>query len=130
MLSQNAIIFIYPTPCLVLVHWTPSLPIPTDDVVRRIFIVSSALEPIMARLQRGHASSAAWPSQWRYTPKSPMDQGDFRLRRLGSRLGFLVDSLTARDPNMTYDPILIWRSRERNGVRAQLPRALKLGMAI
>ncbi|GFW57649.1 hypothetical protein TNCV_2925681 [Trichonephila clavipes] len=30
-------------------------------------------------------------------------QGNFRLRRLGSLLGFLVGSLIIGDPNMTWD---------------------------
>ncbi|GFS76593.1 hypothetical protein TNCV_1621931 [Trichonephila clavipes] len=32
-------------------------------------------------------------------------QGDFRLRRLGSLLGFLVGSLIEEDPNMAWDSL-------------------------
>ncbi|GFW17483.1 integrase catalytic domain-containing protein [Trichonephila clavipes] len=34
-------------------------------------------------------------------------QRDFRLRGLGSLYGFLVGSLIAGDPNMTWDPLII-----------------------
>ncbi|GFU95798.1 hypothetical protein TNCV_4903901 [Trichonephila clavipes] len=51
----------------------PSLPIPTDDFVTRVFIKSSSLEQVSPSIltfkQSGQASSAFKPSQWRYFQK-------------------------------------------------------------
>ncbi|GFU31292.1 hypothetical protein TNCV_8541 [Trichonephila clavipes] len=54
-------------------HLTSSLPVPTDDVVSRFFIEFSESDQLVSiysgMAQSRQASSAARPSQWRYTPK-------------------------------------------------------------
>ncbi|GFX48803.1 uncharacterized protein TNCV_3479871 [Trichonephila clavipes] len=146
-------------------HLTPSLPVPTDYVISRVFVESSALEQVvaihsgMATKWTGLVSSHAKPVEvysqvysevmygakagnnfgslqmpWRKwstrvshgLPKlfivwdygnifvnvcrddalySSEGQGNFRLSRLGSLLGFWVSSFIAGDPNMTWDPL-------------------------
>ncbi|GFW42718.1 hypothetical protein TNCV_473081 [Trichonephila clavipes] len=48
----------------------PSLPVPTDDVVSRVFIESSSLELVVTMTVVWQASFAATPSRWRYTSKT------------------------------------------------------------
>ncbi|GFV10195.1 e3 ubiquitin-protein ligase HERC2 [Trichonephila clavipes] len=69
-----AVIYLSNARAWLLDHLTPSLPVPTDDVVSRVFIELSALEQVvaihygMAADWTGFVSSHAKP-QWRYTLK-------------------------------------------------------------
>ncbi|GFW11000.1 uncharacterized protein TNCV_4459751 [Trichonephila clavipes] len=113
-------------------HLRPSRPVPTDDVVSQVFLESSALEQVLAihsgivAQQASHASSQVKPIEVHsqkvmsggYSKAGnslgsiqvPRDrthsgQGDFRLRRLSSLLGFVVSSLIVGDPSMTWNPL-------------------------
>ncbi|GFU75715.1 hypothetical protein TNCV_1651751 [Trichonephila clavipes] len=77
-------------------HFTLSLPVPTVDVVFPVSIESIALEQ-MVTIHPGMATSSL--------TKLAKGQGDFRLRRLGSLISFLVDFLVTGDLNMTWDPL-------------------------
>ncbi|GFV50170.1 DUF4817 domain-containing protein [Trichonephila clavipes] len=104
-----------------LVNLTPSFPVPTDDVISRGFIESSALDQMvtihsgMAVEWAGLVSSYAKPVQGHGSIFvkvcgddalcSSEGQRSFRLSRLGFLLGFLVGSFFVGDPNMTWDPL-------------------------
>ncbi|GFV28215.1 e3 ubiquitin-protein ligase HERC2 [Trichonephila clavipes] len=70
--KSQTIYFIYSsnTRDWLLDHLTPSLPVPNDDVVSRVFIESRALEQ-MVTIHSGMAAEREdlVSSQWRYTPK-------------------------------------------------------------
>ncbi|GFT74214.1 hypothetical protein TNCV_4081351 [Trichonephila clavipes] len=108
-------------------HLTPSLPLQTD-VISPVFIESSALEqvviihPGIATKRLGLISSQTKPvevprdrpligqgSPWLSKILGVLDfcssegKGDFRLRRFGSLLGFLVSSVITGDPRKWLD---------------------------